>query len=347
MLFLHIVASPVSKSRHHSIEPTVEQISCKQPANLATNHKNFTYEDTKQLRLELVKARFLDTLPLGNSACQKNYTKVIPASIQMAIESHEAQFQMEDSDQEKESVYVFPQSSKFQCSPKAKACLLSYDFQLPKRTDDETLMYLWIYRTEMLSPDLLSIILPDSSEGVAESFPVWPSPLENATLGWVKLSIRNRTVVQLVYDRRHMTLEVNNSTIDDQDNLKPFLEIERVTYSSSSRSRRSVDCGLNSTRCCRKPLNISFSELNWDKEIVFPPYFNAYYCEGHCHHDFTLSDGRIHNAYVYAAAAKVGFFMCCIPDEMQPLSLLWYSASEDMIKKQIMNNMIVKSCRCG
>ena len=64
--------------------------------------------------------------------------------------------------------------------------------------------------------------------------------------------------------------------------LRPFVVVKLGP--PRKRTKRSVDndCYQGSTKCCREHLYVQFSEIGWDKWIISPDGYHAFYCKGSC-----------------------------------------------------------------
>ena len=118
------------------------------------------------------------------------------------------------------------------------------------------------------------------------------------------------------------------------------------------RERRSTveqaDCrrGDGETRCCRYPLWVSFHEIGWDRWILAPDGYRAYYCDGAC-------PPRHRVATHYAAIrALVGGRRpdavpppCCAATRMAPLTIAHYNRDGRAVVS-VFDDMIVDECMC-
>ncbi|KAM9462846.1 bone morphogenetic protein 2 [Clarias gariepinus] len=134
--------------------------------------------------------------------------------------------------------------------------------------------------------------------------------------------------------------------------------LELIEYKSSVqaavRRRRSTHKSaaenLHAINCQRTPLYVDFVKLGWSGWIISPSGYNAYHCTGSC--PFPLSGGlrATNHAIVQSIvntlklSSRVGR-PCCVPDNLQPISLLYFDDEENVVLKQY-DDMVAGSCGC-
>lgn len=74
---------------------------------------------------------------------------------------------------------------------------------------------------------------------------------------------------------RHLPISLHNDR-------KPFIVIDTFPQRTVSRQTRSINCGPNSSECCRDSLYIDFATIGWSDWIISPSGYNAYFCRGTC-----------------------------------------------------------------
>ncbi|XP_068610760.1 bone morphogenetic protein 2-B-like isoform X2 [Brachionichthys hirsutus] len=125
-------------------------------------------------------------------------------------------------------------------------------------------------------------------------------------------------------------------------------------HSHRSRTRRASPEFVppsHSHTCQRVPLFVDFDEIGWSGWIISPRGYNAYHCRGSC--PFPLGENlratnhatvrSIMNA-LKLSTDKVGA-PCCVPDELQSISLLYFDDEENVVLKQY-DDMVALSCGC-
>jgi hypothetical protein len=120
------------------------------------------------------------------------------------------------------------------------------------------------------------------------------------------------------------------------------------------RSRRSAndektDCvrGDGETRCCRYPLWVSFVEIGWDRWILAPDGYRAYYCDGSCppRHRVANHFSGI-KALVNGVRPDSAPSPCCTATRMSPLTIAHYNRDGRPVVS-VFDDMIVDECMCA
>ncbi|CAG5043657.1 unnamed protein product [Parnassius apollo] len=107
----------------------------------------------------------------------------------------------------------------------------------------------------------------------------------------------------------------------------------------ATRRRRALDCDAAARgRCCRQTYYVSFRALGWDDWIVAPEGYYANYCRGAC------APFLNYHAQV-VEAAKLERAACCAPVRFSALSLIYFGADSNIIKRDL-PEMVVEECDC-
>ncbi|KAK2866056.1 hypothetical protein Q7C36_002112 [Tachysurus vachellii] len=136
--------------------------------------------------------------------------------------------------------------------------------------------------------------------------------------------------------------------------------LEFLKYNSSLQSvfphRRSIhkraakNEQLPIGNCQRTPLYVDFVKIGWSGWIISPSGYNAYHCSGSCPFPLSGSLRPTNHAIVQSIvntlrlSSKVGR-PCCVPDNLQPISLLYFDDEENVVLKQY-DEMVAGSCGC-
>lgn len=164
--------------------------------------------------------------------------------------------------------------------------------------------------------------------------------------------------------RRHIRLKRSAEDMDDDwQQQQPFL----ITYTDDGRyKQRQIEDVIAArhkratTRrqhrrkdgrqiCQRKPLYIDFTSVGWNDWIVAPPGYDAYYCEGVC--PFPLTDHlnstnhAVVQGLVNSADKKMVPGPCCIPTQLNPISMLYLDDQNKVVLKNYQDMMVV-GCGC-
>ncbi|KAK2152799.1 hypothetical protein LSH36_317g00006 [Paralvinella palmiformis] len=99
--------------------------------------------------------------------------------------------------------------------------------------------------------------------------------------------------------------------------------------------------------CQRYNFTIDFAEIGWDKWIIYPKKYNAFYCMGRCPTPVEKSYEPTNHAILQGLlrmADKTIPRPCCIPTKLRPLSMLYYEYNEIIVRQH--KNMIANNCGC-
>ncbi|XP_051953033.1 bone morphogenetic protein 2-like [Xyrauchen texanus] len=105
---------------------------------------------------------------------------------------------------------------------------------------------------------------------------------------------------------------------------------------------------LSRARCRRHPLYVDFKDLGWNKWIVAPSGYDAFFCLGECR--FPLADhmNSSSHAMVQTLVNSVNGAVpraCCVPTALSPIALLYLDQEERVVLKNY-QDMVVEGCGC-
>ncbi|XP_067103066.1 bone morphogenetic protein 16 [Osmerus mordax] len=105
---------------------------------------------------------------------------------------------------------------------------------------------------------------------------------------------------------------------------------------------------LSRARCRRHPLYVDFKDVGWDKWIVAPSGYDAYFCLGECR--FPLADhmNSSSHAMVQTLVNSVNGAVpkaCCVPTSLSPIALLYLDRQDHVVLKNY-QDMVVEGCGC-
>jgi len=138
--------------------------------------------------------------------------------------------------------------------------------------------------------------------------------------------------------------------------LSPTLNVmTRQRRRRRRRQRRSIDTnqqhadcerGDGQTNCCRYPLWVSFREIGWDRWILAPDGYRAYYCDGACpaRHRVATHYAAI-RSLVNGVRPDVAPSPCCSATRMSALTLAHYNGDGRAVVS-VFDDMIVNECMC-
>ncbi|KAL4647341.1 bone morphogenetic protein 2-like [Arapaima gigas] len=105
---------------------------------------------------------------------------------------------------------------------------------------------------------------------------------------------------------------------------------------------------LSQARCRRHPLYVDFRDVGWDKWIVAPSGYHAYFCLGECR--FPLADhmNSSSHAMVQTLVNSVNGAVprpCCVPTTLSPIAMLYLDQQDRVVLKNY-QDMVVEGCGC-
>ncbi|XP_076850469.1 bone morphogenetic protein 16 [Brachyhypopomus gauderio] len=106
---------------------------------------------------------------------------------------------------------------------------------------------------------------------------------------------------------------------------------------------------LARARCRRHPLYVDFQDVGWNKWIVAPTGYDAFFCLGECR--FPLADhmNSTSHAMVQTLLNSVNGATvpraCCVPTALSPIALLYLDQDEHVVLKNY-QDMVVEGCGC-
>uniref|UniRef100_A0A3Q2UU98 Bone morphogenetic protein 16 n=1 Tax=Haplochromis burtoni TaxID=8153 RepID=A0A3Q2UU98_HAPBU len=105
---------------------------------------------------------------------------------------------------------------------------------------------------------------------------------------------------------------------------------------------------LSRNRCRRHPLYVDFNDVGWEKWIIAPSGYDAFFCLGECR--FPLADhmNSSSHAMVQTLVNSVNGAVpraCCVPTSLSPIALL-YLDSQDRVVLKNYQDMVVEGCGC-
>uniref|UniRef100_A0A672RI87 Growth/differentiation factor 10 n=2 Tax=Sinocyclocheilus grahami TaxID=75366 RepID=A0A672RI87_SINGR len=102
--------------------------------------------------------------------------------------------------------------------------------------------------------------------------------------------------------------------------------------------------------CSRRYLKVDFADIGWNEWILSPKSFDAFYCAGTCEFPIPKVVRPSNHATIQSIVKAVGIIPgipepCCVPEKMNPLSVLFLDESKNIVLK-IYPNMSVETCTC-
>ena len=137
--------------------------------------------------------------------------------------------------------------------------------------------------------------------------------------------------------------QVNNNSVKERP--IPASDGDVLTGTQKrTRNKRSP-----SNTCQRHKLVIKFRDVKWDKFIIAPPHFSAYYCKGECpevidQYFNPTNHAIIQNIFHHRYDSSIPT-VCCVPTKLNSMSLLYYESDGSIVLKQY-KEMVASTCGC-
>ncbi|KAL1237039.1 Bone morphogenetic protein [Trichinella spiralis] len=103
-------------------------------------------------------------------------------------------------------------------------------------------------------------------------------------------------------------------------------------------------------RCQKHNLIVDFRDIGWQERIIAPKSFEAHYCAGSCQFPLNWESNPSNHAIIQNIIHTIGFQpkvpqVCCSPDKMDSLTLLYFDEDQNVVLKTY-PKMTVMSCGC-
>lgn len=110
------------------------------------------------------------------------------------------------------------------------------------------------------------------------------------------------------------------------------------------------DDGDDELICQKRRMVVSFEEIGWGDWIISPKTFDASFCSGDCPHPLKKKLQSSNHATIQGLVQSLGLRkgipgLCCVPEVLLPISLLYYDENKNIVLKSY-PNMSIQSCSC-
>uniref|UniRef100_A0A4W5Q373 Bone morphogenetic protein 16 n=1 Tax=Hucho hucho TaxID=62062 RepID=A0A4W5Q373_9TELE len=105
---------------------------------------------------------------------------------------------------------------------------------------------------------------------------------------------------------------------------------------------------LSRARCRRHPLYVDFKDVGWNKWIVAPSGYDAFFCLGECRFPLTHHMNSSSHAMVQTLVNSVNGAVpraCCVPTALSPIAMLYLDPQDRVVLKNY-QDMVVEGCGC-
>ena len=170
------------------------------------------------------------------------------------------------------------------------------------------------------------------------------------------------------FDKSLLIESLNNNQTQVAPRLDFEKAVERVnvkTYLNHSLAKRSVyrkrlhhkSKGPRNLNCKKLDYNVNFGELGWEKWIIYPKVFNAFFCSGSCVLPFQQFSKAMTNNVPSTNHAQIMSILefknpnlnrqmaKCVSTKLKPLTVVFLDES-GIIKTKVYQDMVVDECGC-
>ncbi|KAF7262012.1 hypothetical protein EG68_00752 [Paragonimus skrjabini miyazakii] len=181
---------------------------------------------------------------------------------------------------------------------------------------------------------------------------------------WIRYQTRNRLTSRHNPIIRHLLLACP-ACPDELIPINPKKVVVDIKYRHGLRRQRRLAgtsedaltnvCQPNGHQftCCTQHLPIKFSEIGWEKWIVFPTHVDINYCRGSCQatgsrstHYEVLDLLHQKNISRLGGTKRQSIQSCCFPTRRNSLSILYVDAEQE-VRMHVLHNLIVLGCGCS
>lgn len=122
--------------------------------------------------------------------------------------------------------------------------------------------------------------------------------------------------------------------------LSIYLDVEY--HNRKSRRKRSNECHVGKTTCCRKSKHLKVKDFNWDKWFFAPKEFDFFYCDGSCENQKKSKYGGLLSGHIknYKSSG------CCIPTKLLGLRVMHIDETKNIFEREI-PDIMAESCACS
>lgn len=152
--------------------------------------------------------------------------------------------------------------------------------------------------------------------------------------------------------KRPMLLVFYQKKFSNNKRKSKPIKLDFFAADGTSRFPRDVSASFSATNkfCRRHHLYIDFRALGWEKRIIAPRGYSAYYCRGKCSVMLGQSMNPspysvIRNLYKVSTQQNDIPSACCVPTELKSTSILYFDENENIVLKEF-PDMSVASCGC-
>ncbi|RXN29998.1 bone morphogenetic 10-like protein [Labeo rohita] len=134
---------------------------------------------------------------------------------------------------------------------------------------------------------------------------------------------------------------------DEEQSEEALLQMRsNLIYDTASRIRRNA----KGNQCKKTSLYVDFKDIGWDSWILAPSGYEAYECTGACMYPLTKHVTPTKHAIVQTLVSLKSpqrvSRACCVPTELDPISLLYLDDAGVVTYQYKYEGMVVAKCGC-
>uniref|UniRef100_A0A3P8UZH3 Growth/differentiation factor 8 n=3 Tax=Cynoglossus semilaevis TaxID=244447 RepID=A0A3P8UZH3_CYNSE len=309
-------------------------------------------EQSKQLRLQLIKSQILSILRLEQAPniSRDMIRQLLPKAppLTQLLDQYDPRVEDEDHATTETIITMATKPNPTAQEELSSCCLFSLSPKIQPRNILSAQLWVHLRPADMVTTVFLQLSqLKPGREGNNTRVRVRSLKIDiNAGAGsWQNMDIKsllqnwlrqpggNYGVEINAYNSRGEDLAVTSAEPGDEG-LQPFIEVKILDSPKRARRDSGLNCNEKSeeTRCCRYALTVDFEEFGWDW-IIAPKRYRANYCSGEC--EFMHRQQYPHAHLVNKANPRGTVGPCCTPTKMSPINMIYVNSMENVIYGKI------------
>ncbi|KAM4702910.1 growth/differentiation factor 2 [Rhinophrynus dorsalis] len=164
---------------------------------------------------------------------------------------------------------------------------------------------------------------------------------------WNRHKNTRMEIKEMIFHEQDIGMEmVSKNSTTELKNEKHLDERGKYLIRGKTRIKRSQ----GSNYCRRTSLIVNFKDIGWDSWIISPTEYEAYECKGECYYpltdNLTPTKHAIIQALMHFKNPKTTRRACCVPTQLDPISLIYIDDNGVPTMKYKYEGMKVAKCGC-
>ncbi|XP_068235028.1 growth/differentiation factor 8-like isoform X4 [Palaemon carinicauda] len=359
--------SPSSDGESSSQDPS----SRLSPSSLPIKHQILTEEDMQNLRLERFKAQILSKMYLKERPHVTLRREDLPSIISNGVVSEMIAGSSGPTEPPSQTPNTVILSTKnTHCRGHRTARSSCFIVTLEGSTSGGiSKAVLWFWKVEEVHRDFPHTIIvrqiphhPRHSHGRGQGTAVSYN-MTTSRSGWTEIDVTQIVTAWMSSSRREFKLEIFCASCREREDGPassvreqwPFIIVTQEEPKVRQR-RSSTECSTGSEGgCCRASMNVTAAQMGWEDWIIHPPWFQFYYCRGHCRPTMqSVSSSNMSNYNMVlqrlstqpdGSPQQAALMPCCSPTTYSPIDILYIINSTVQYRR--FTDLIVASCGCN